>query len=101
MKPSIPALGEPGVGLVVAPAEKASLLGTQFDSRQCHEQFVNPLSCFLQSRCNSLAFRTSVLLCLLLDINMYGDADPMGVFSLFLKKVAPKLRIIFRRASRL
>ena len=80
-------------GLVVAPAEKASLLGSQFDSKQCCEQFVTPLSCFPQSRCNSLAFRTSVFLRLLLD--------PLDVFPLFLKKVAdiiaPKQSIIFRR----
>ena len=43
VKPSIPALRGPRVGLVVA-AEKASLLGSQFDSKQCCEQFVSPLS---------------------------------------------------------
>ena len=32
VKPSIPALRGPGGGLVVAPADKASLLGSQFDS---------------------------------------------------------------------
>ena len=34
VNPSIPAVGGPGVGggLVAAPAEKASLLGSQFDS---------------------------------------------------------------------
>ena len=50
VKPSIPLLRVPWGGLVVAPAEKASLCGSQFDSKQCHEQFVTPLSCFLQSR---------------------------------------------------
>ena len=39
--------------LGVAPAEKASLLGSQFDSKQCRVKFVIPLSCFPQSRCNS------------------------------------------------
>ena len=66
---SIPALRELGGGLVVAPAEKASLLGSQFDSKQYREQFVTPLTCFPQSRCNSLSFRTSVLLRLLLDLD--------------------------------
>ena len=47
-----------------------------------------PLSCFPQSRCNSLAFRTSDLLRLLLDLDTYGGVDPMGVYPLFLKKVA-------------
>ena len=45
-KPSILALKGPGCGLVVAPAEKATLLGSQFDSKQCCEQFGTPLSCF-------------------------------------------------------
>ena len=47
---SIPALRGPGGSLVVAPAEKASLLGSQFDSKHCLVEFVTPLSCFLQSR---------------------------------------------------
>ena len=84
----------------MAPAEKASLLGSQFDSKQCCEQFVTPLSCFPHSRCNSLPFRTSILLRLLLDLDTHGGVDPFGVFPLFLKKVAviiaPKQSIVFR-----
>ena len=41
------------VNSVVAPREQGSLMGSQFDSKQCCEQFVTPLSCFKQSRCNS------------------------------------------------
>ena len=48
VKPSIAALRGPGGGLVVAPAEKTSLLGSQFDSKQCREQYVTRLSCFPQ-----------------------------------------------------
>ena len=47
MKPSIPAFRGPVGGLEVAPAEKASLLGSQFDNKQCLEQLVSPSSCFL------------------------------------------------------
>ena len=83
---------------------KASLLGALFDSKQCREQFVTPLSCFPQPVCNSLAFRTSVLHCLLLDLDSYGGVDPLGVFPLFFKMVAdivaPELRVIFRRPIR-
>ena len=68
---------------MVAPAEKASLLGSQFDSNQCREQFVTPLSCFPHSRCNSFAFRTPVLLLLLLDLDTYGGVDPLCVFLYF------------------
>ena len=88
-----------------APAEKASLLGFQFDSKQCREQFVTLCLVCPQSRYNSLAFQTSVLLGLLLDLDAYGGVDPLGVFPLFLKKVAdiiaPKLSIIFRQHIRL
>ena len=50
VKPSIPVFTGPGSGLVVDPAEKASLLYFHFDRKQCREQFVTPLSCFPQSR---------------------------------------------------
>ena len=86
---------------MLTPAEKVSLLSSQFDSKQCHEQFVTSLSCFPQSGFNSLAFRPSVLRGLLLDLDTYGGVDPLGVFPLFLKKVAdiiaPKQSIIFRK----
>ena len=49
VKPSIPSLWGPGCGLVVATAEKASLLGSQFDLSST-EKFVTLLSCFPQSR---------------------------------------------------
>ena len=79
VKPSIPAIKEHGGGLVVAPAEKASLLGSQFDSKQCREQFVTLLSRFPQSRCNSLTFRIAVPLRLLLDLDSFVGVDPLGV----------------------
>ena len=64
-----------------------------------------PLSCFPQSRCNSLAIRTSVFLRLLLDLDTYWGVDPLGVFPMFLKKVAdiiaPKLSLTFRKLIRL
>ena len=100
VRPYIPALRGLGGGLVVAPAEKASLLGNQFDSKQCREQFVTPLFSFPQSMCTS-----SVLLHLLFDLDMYGVVNPLGVFLLFLQKIAdiivPKLSIIFCRLIRL
>ena len=63
---------------MVAPAEKSSLLDSQFDSKQCREHFVTPLSCLPQSLCNSLDFRTSVVR-LPLDLDTYGGVDPLGV----------------------
>ena len=47
-----------------------------------------------------MAFRTPVLLRLLLDFDRYGSVDPLGMFPLFPKMVAdiivPKLSILFR-----
>ena len=101
MKPSIPELMGQEVVLWIAPAEKASLLGSEFDSKQCRWQFVTPLSCFPRSRCNSLAFRAPVLLRLLLDLESNGGVDPLGKFNIFIKMVAdtiaPKLSILFHR----
>ena len=103
-KPSIPALMGNGGALVVSPAEKASLLGALFDSKQCREQFVTHLSFFARPVCNSLAFRTSVLRRLLLNLDSYGGVDRLGVFPLFFKMVAdivaPKLSVIFQRLIR-
>ena len=56
-------------GLMVAPAEKASLLGAQFDSIQCCEQSVTSSSCFPQSWRNEMPFWTPVLHCLLLELD--------------------------------
>ena len=50
-------------------------------------------------------FQTSVLLRLLLDLDRYRGVDPLGVFPLFINKVAdiiaPELYIIFRKLIRL
>ena len=61
---------------MLAPAEKTSLLGFQFDNKQRREQFVAHLSCVPHSRCFCLAFRTRVLLRMLLDLDTYGGVDP-------------------------
>ena len=91
---------EPGGGLVVAPAEKTSLLGSKFD----RNSVVSSLSllCLVSISLGDFLggdFWTSVLLRLLLDLDTYEGVDPLGVFPLFLKKVADiiarKLNIIF------
>ena len=71
VKPAIPAL-RGSRECVVASAEKTPLLCYQFHSKQYLEQFVTPWHCSPQSRCNSLAFRTTVILRLLLDLDCYG-----------------------------
>ena len=106
MQPHIPALSaRPVGGLVVAPAKKASLLQDLCLTVISVMRFLTPLSFFPLSSCNSLAFRSPVLLRLILNLGTYGGADPLGVFPLFLKMVAdiiaPKLSIIFCRLIRL
>ena len=66
-----------------------------FDGKQCREQFVTPLSCFPQSRCNSLTFQIPVLPPLLLDLDTCGGVDPLGVFPLFIKMVANIIALLF------
>ena len=99
MKPSIPALRGPGGGLVVAPAEKESLLGSQFDSLTS-SSVVGSSSDLCLVYLSRGAIFWEVLLRLLLDHDTYGGVDSLGVFPLFLKMVsdtiAPKLSIIFR-----
>ena len=85
VKPSISALRGPAGGLVGA-AEKASLLGFQF------EQFITHFSL--------VSISIGAILRLLLDHDIYGGVDSLGVFPLFLNMVAdiisPKISIIFR-----
>ena len=67
---------------MVASAEKVSLLGFKFDSKQCREQFVTHLPCFPQSMCNFLAFQTPDRLHLLHNLDTHGGVDPLGVSSI-------------------
>ena len=57
-----------------------------------------PDICYPEPSCCSIAFRSSVILRLLLDLDEYGGVDPAGVFPLFYKKVAD---VIASRLARL
>ena len=104
MKPSILLSGRPEAVWWWLLLRKCHSVGSKFDGKQCREQFITPLSCLPQSRCNYLAFRTPVLLRLLHDHDTYNGADPLGVFPLFQRMVAdiiaPKLSIIFHGVIR-
>ena len=56
VKPPFPAPGSPEVFWWWILLRKRHSMDSQFDNKQCREQFVTPLYCFPQSRCNSLAF---------------------------------------------
>ena len=98
--PSLPALRGNGGALVFDPAGKADLLGSHFDSKQNREHIVLPQGCFPEPECSSLAFRSSLVVSLLLDLDSGGGVDPVGAFPLFFKEVAavfaPGLSRVFR-----
>ena len=68
---------------------KADLLSDHFDSKKFRE----------------VAFRSSEVRRLLLDLDPYDGTDPFGMFPLFLKRtadvMAPRLSVVFRRLVRL
>ena len=84
----------------MALAEKTSLMGSQFDTKQCREQFVTALSCFPQSTVGAIHWPSGLLsFCVCLLILTHMVVLILLGFPLFLKMVAdiiaPKLRIIF------
>ena len=93
MKPSISTLRGLRGGLVVAPAAKSSLMQSQF------------MASSVVSSLSLICLVSLSLWHLLLGFYMYGGVDPVGVFTLFLKKVedivTPKHSIIFLKLIRL
>ena len=70
------------------------------DAKQCRVRFQQPY--FMPSPVlSSVAFRSSFLQSLLLDLDPDCENDPDGMFSLFYNQVArkqaPKLTVIFRQ----
>ena len=85
VKPCIPAFREPEGGLVVLLLRMTNSLAQSLTVSSVKSS-LSPLSYFPQSKCNS-----PVLLHLLLELDTYGDVDPLGVFQLFLKMVVDLL----------
>ena len=81
---------------------KAYLLSDHFYGKQSRES-VAALDCC--PRLTSFYFRSSEVRRLLLDVDPYRGCDPLGMFSLFLKKTAdvlvPHLSVVFRQLVRL
>ena len=67
---------------------KADLLSDHFDSKQYREAVDLPLTCHPSPTLTTFAFRSSEVRRLLLDLDPYGDTDPLGMFPLFLKSTA-------------
>ena len=67
---------------------KADLLSYHFDSKPSREAVDLPLTCHPPNSLTTFAFRSSEVRHLLLDLDPYGDTDPLGMFPLFLKRTA-------------
>ena len=84
---------------------KNDLLSDHFDGKQSRESVDLPLTCHPSLSLTSFAFRSSEVRRLLLDLDTYRGSDPLGMFSLFLKRtadvLAPRLSVVFRRLVRL
>ena len=65
---------------------KANLLSDYFDSKQSREAV--DLTCHPSPSLTTFAFRPREVRRLLLDLDTYGGADPLGIFPLFLKRTA-------------
>ena len=102
---SLPPLVSEGGGLVCESGGKADLLSDHFDSKHSKEVVDLPLSCHQSPCLTTVAFRSSEVRRLLLDLDPYGGTDPFGMFPRFLKRtadvMAPRLSVVFRRLVRL
>ena len=85
---SLPPLVSEGGGLVCESVGKADLLSDHFDSKQSREAVDLPLTCHPSPSLTTLAFTSSEVRRLLIDLDPYGGTDPLGMFTLFLKRTA-------------
>ena len=94
---SLPPLVCPGGGLVCELVGKADLLSDHFDCKQSSEHVDLLVTCQPSPSLITFAFT--------LDLDPYGGTDPLGMFPLFLKRMAdvlaPHLSVVFRRLLRL
>ena len=88
-------------GKLVWPAdERASSFSANFDAKLCQDRFQQPHFCDPPPVLCSVAFRSSFIHSLLLDLDPYSGNNPDGMFLLFYKQVtrelAPKEAVILR-----
>ena len=102
---SLPPLVGPGGGLVCESVGKADLLSDHFDSKQSRESVDLLVTCHPFPSLITIAFRSSEVKRLLLDLDPKGGTDPLDMFPLFLKRPADllghRLSVVFRRLLRL
>ena len=79
---------------------KADQLWDHFDSKQSREAVDPPLTCHPSPSLTTFVFRSSEVKRLLLDLDPYGETDPLEMFPHFLKRTAdithpPRLSVVF------
>ena len=84
----MPPLVSEGGRLVCESVGKADLLSDHFGRKQSSQAVDVPLTCNPSPSLTTFAFRSSEVRRLLLDLDPYGDTDPLGMFPLFLKRTA-------------
>ena len=98
-----PLLKEDGT-LTQCPKEKSTLFANVFDGKQSSEDVAIPQSCHPEAKLTTLAFRSSEIKKLMLNLDPYGGSGPDGIFPLFFKEtadiLAPKIAVIFRKLIR-
>ena len=59
-----------------------------FDAKHCRDSLQQSHSCDSSPVLCSVAFRSSLIRSLLLDLDPYGENDPDGILSFFYKQLA-------------
>ena len=90
----MPLLVSEGDALVCESVGKADPLSDHFDSKHSREA-VNPLLTFHPSpSLTTFAFRSREVRRLLLDLDPCAGTDPLGMFPLFLKRIADVMALV-------
>ena len=82
---SLPPLVDGGYGLVCESVCKAYLLSDHLDSKEFKKSVDLPLTCHQPRRLITSDMRSRVVRRLLVDLDPYGDADPLGIFRLLMQ----------------
>ena len=94
-------LGSEGGGLVCESVGKVDMLSDHFDSKPSRQAVNLLLTCHRSPSLTTIAFRSSEVRHLLLDLDPYSGTHPLGMFPLFLKRPAdvmtPRLRVVLWR----
>ena len=100
----MPSLVDRGGKPVWSAEEKAFLFLAHFNAKHCRDSFQQPQACDLSPILCSVAFWSSLICNLLLDLDSNGGTIPMVCFHFFYKQVAweltPKLAVIIKHLVR-